>query len=100
MDPGREPPYWPAAVALLIDAGQMTASDYLPIYPDLRLHPKGRPQTSLSLNFRSSNDDQPVLIFPRAQECAKIQPVQKGMMNCINACGAMWRASKCPGLRL
>ena len=44
MDPVRELPYWPAAMALLIEAGQMTASDYVPTYPNYRLHPKGRPQ--------------------------------------------------------
>ena len=44
MDPVRELPYWPAAVALLIEAGQMTVSDYVPTYPIYRLHLKGRPQ--------------------------------------------------------
>ena len=44
MDPVRELPYWPAAMALLIEAGQMTASDYVPTYPNYCLHPKGRPQ--------------------------------------------------------
>ncbi|MFE8583488.1 hypothetical protein ACFX59_05215, partial [Sphingomonas sp. NCPPB 2930] len=33
--------YWPAAMALLIEAGQMTASDYVPIYPDLPLASEG-----------------------------------------------------------
>ena len=37
MDPVRELPYWPAAMALLIEAGQMTASDYVPTYPNLSL---------------------------------------------------------------
>jgi hypothetical protein len=41
MDPVREIPYWPAAMALLIEAGQMTASDYVPKYPDLTLASKG-----------------------------------------------------------
>ena len=41
MDPVRELPYWPAAMALLIEAGQMTASDYLPTYPDLLLASEG-----------------------------------------------------------
>ena len=41
MDPVRELPYWPAAMALLIEAGQMTASDYVPTYPDLPLASKG-----------------------------------------------------------
>ena len=41
MDPVRELPYWPAAVALLIEAGQMTASDYVPTYPDLPLASEG-----------------------------------------------------------
>lgn len=41
MDPVRELPYWPAAMALLIEAGQMTASDYVPTYPDLLLASEG-----------------------------------------------------------
>ena len=41
MVPVRELPYWPAAMALLIEAGQMTASDYVPIYPDLPLASEG-----------------------------------------------------------
>jgi hypothetical protein len=41
MDPVRELPYWPAAMALLIDAGQMTASDYVPTYPKIPLASKG-----------------------------------------------------------
>jgi hypothetical protein len=41
MDPVRELPYWPAAMALLIEAGQMTASDYVPTYPDLMLASNG-----------------------------------------------------------
>jgi hypothetical protein len=41
MDPVRELPYWPAAVALLIEAGQMTASDYVPTHPDLLLASNG-----------------------------------------------------------
>ena len=41
MDPVRELPYWPAAMALLIEAGQMTASDYVLIYPDLLLASEG-----------------------------------------------------------
>ena len=41
MDPVRELPYWPAAMALLIEAGQMTASDYVPTYPDLTLASEG-----------------------------------------------------------
>ena len=41
MDPVRELPYWPAAMALLIEAGQMTASDYVPTHPDLLLASEG-----------------------------------------------------------
>jgi hypothetical protein len=41
MDPIRELPYWPAAMALLIEAGQMTASDYVPTYPNLPLASEG-----------------------------------------------------------
>lgn len=37
MDPVRELPYWPAAKALHIEAGQMAASDYVPTYPNLLL---------------------------------------------------------------
>ena len=48
MDPVRELPYWPAAMALLIEAGQMTASDYVPNAPIYRLHPKGRPQMTFT----------------------------------------------------
>jgi|TARA_A100001391_G_scaffold205447_1_gene206382 hypothetical protein len=44
MDPARELPYWPAAMALHIEARQMTASDYVPNRPKNRLHLKGRPQ--------------------------------------------------------
>lgn len=36
-------------MVLLIEAGQMTASDYVPIHPIYRLHPKGRPQTPFSV---------------------------------------------------
>ncbi len=41
MDPVCELPYWPAAMALLIEAGQMTASDYVPTYPKLLLASEG-----------------------------------------------------------
>jgi len=41
MDPVRELPYWHAAMALLIEAGQMTASDYVQKYPKLPLASKG-----------------------------------------------------------
>ncbi len=41
MDPVRELPYWPAAMVLLIEAGQMTASDYVPTYSNLLLASKG-----------------------------------------------------------
>ena len=41
MDPVRALPYWPTAVALLIEAGQMTASDYVPTCPDLPLASEG-----------------------------------------------------------
>ncbi len=41
MDPVRELPYWPAAMALLIEAGQMTASDYVPTCPKLPLASEG-----------------------------------------------------------
>lgn len=41
MDPIRELPYWPAAMALLIEAGQMTASDYVPTCPKLLLASEG-----------------------------------------------------------
>ena len=48
MDPVRELPYWPAAMALLIEAGQMTASDYVPKYPDLMLASKGASTDAMS----------------------------------------------------
>lgn len=41
LHPVRELPYWPAAMALLIEAGQMTASDYVPTYPNLLLASEG-----------------------------------------------------------
>jgi hypothetical protein len=41
MDPVRELPYWPAAKALHIEAGQMAASDYVPTYPHLLLASEG-----------------------------------------------------------
>lgn len=57
MDPVRELPYWPAAMALLIKAGQMTASDYVSIYPKLLLAFDG---ASTDAMFAVSNvDDRP-----------------------------------------
>lgn len=41
MDPVRELPYWPAAKALHIEAGQMAASDYVPTHPNLLLASEG-----------------------------------------------------------
>ena len=49
MDPVRELPYWPAAMALLIEAGQMTASDYVPTYPDLPLASDGASTNAIRL---------------------------------------------------
>jgi hypothetical protein len=50
--PVRELPYWPAAMALLIEAGQMTASDYVLIYPNLPLASAGAFSNRASLvNF-------------------------------------------------
>lgn len=54
MDPVRELPYWPAAMALLIEAGQMTASDYVPIHPNLSLASKGA-STDAVRSARCSN---------------------------------------------
>jgi hypothetical protein len=48
MDLVRELPYWPAAMALLIEAGQMTASDYVSKYPDLMLASKGASTDAIS----------------------------------------------------
>jgi hypothetical protein len=48
--PVRELPYWPAAMALLIEAGQMTASDYVPVYPDLPLASKGASTEAILLS--------------------------------------------------
>ena len=49
MDPVRELPYWPAAMALLIEAGQMTASDYVPTYPNLLLASEGASTDAISI---------------------------------------------------
>jgi len=54
MDPVRELPYWPAAMALLIEAGQMTASDYVPICPKLPLASEG---ASTDAMFGHRNED-------------------------------------------
>ena len=51
MDPVRELPYWPAAMALLIEAGQMTASDYVPTHPDLPLASEGASTDAIYLAF-------------------------------------------------
>lgn len=51
MDPVRELPYWPAAMALLIEAGQMTASDYVPTYPNLSLAFEGASTDAIRSNF-------------------------------------------------
>ena len=53
MDPVRELPYWPAAMALLIEAGQMTASDYVPTYPDLTLASEGASTDAVRCHGRS-----------------------------------------------
>jgi hypothetical protein len=37
-------------MALLIEAGQMTASDYVPIYPDLPLASKGASTEAIPLS--------------------------------------------------
>jgi hypothetical protein len=50
MDPVRELPYWPAAVALLIEAGQMTASDYVPTYPKIPLASEGASTDAVRLS--------------------------------------------------
>ena len=55
MDPVRELPYWPAAMALLIEAGQMTASDYVPKYPDLTLASKGASTDAILLPTQFSD---------------------------------------------
>jgi hypothetical protein len=44
--PVRELPYGPAAPSLKSEAGQMAASDYMPIFFKNRLHLAGRPQMS------------------------------------------------------
>ena len=58
MDPVRELPYWPAAMALLIEAGQMTASDYVPTCPGLPLASEGASTDAVPLSTQS----QPLLI--------------------------------------
>lgn len=55
MDPVRELPYWPAAMALLIEAGQMTASDYVPICPKLPLASEGASTDAVREAFRVSD---------------------------------------------
>jgi hypothetical protein len=47
-------------MALLIEAGQMTASDYVPIYPDLPLASEGA-STDAILKFRPERQ-----VLPRA----------------------------------
>jgi len=39
-------------MALLIEAGQMTASDYVPIYPDLPLASKGTSTDAIPVSTR------------------------------------------------
>jgi hypothetical protein len=46
MVPVCEIPYWPAAMALLTEAGQITASHLVPKYPKLPLASEGGPQMS------------------------------------------------------
>jgi hypothetical protein len=55
MDPVRELPYWPAAVALLIEAGQMTASDYVPTHPDLLLASNGASTEVILVQYMNSS---------------------------------------------
>jgi pimeloyl-ACP methyl ester carboxylesterase len=52
MDPVRELPYWPAAKALHIEAGQMAASDYVPTYPNLTLASEGASTDAVHLLHR------------------------------------------------
>lgn len=59
MDPARELPYWPAAVALLIEAGQMTASDYVPMCPDLPLASEGASTDVSSISTQVSDFSTP-----------------------------------------
>ncbi|WP_373489064.1 hypothetical protein, partial [Blastomonas sp.] len=63
-DPVRELPYWPAAMALLIEAGQMTASDYVPKYPDLTLASKGA-STDVILETTPSSTSKPGMLHPK-----------------------------------
>src|ERR1043166_5140761 len=57
--PVRELPYWPAAMALLIEAGQMTASDYVPIYPNLPLASEGASTEDIcGVSTKSPSDGQ------------------------------------------
>ena len=60
MDPARELPYWPAAMALLIEAGQMTASDYVSTYPDLPLASEGASTDAGRLSTRSRTRGMPL----------------------------------------
>lgn len=68
MDPVRELPYWPAAMALLIEAGQMTASDYVPTYPNLSLAFEGastdaKPVIQDTTTLRTLDDTRSIIVF-------------------------------------
>jgi hypothetical protein len=64
MDPVRELPYWPAAMALLIEAGQMTASDYVPTHPNLLLASEGA-STDAVPKFRLIEENKPSIAIGR-----------------------------------
>jgi hypothetical protein len=55
--PIRELPYRPAVPSLHPEAGQMAASDYVPIFFKNRLHLAGRPQMSPDPSTRSGRLD-------------------------------------------
>ncbi len=67
MDLVRELPYWPAAMALLIEAGQMTASDYVPTYPNLSLAFEGASTDALrsACELKAANKGSKLLSYKR-----------------------------------
>jgi hypothetical protein len=78
MNPIRELPYWPAAMALLIEAGQMTASDYVPKYPKLPLASKEAFSNRASLVKPASSSLSGSWFSPRsARAAATSGPVGK-----------------------
>ena len=72
MDPVRELPYWPAAMALLIEAGQMTASDYVPTYPNLSLAFEGASTDAIRSADKQMAGDNNGKFLCKCQECCEV----------------------------